>query len=541
MPAQAIPTATDILVIGGGPAGAYAASVPGREGFAVAVLKKEHFPRYHIGESMLPSCRTFMRFIGAEEKAPSHGFTVKVGAAVKLNQYKREGYTEFILPDPNKAAWNVVRSEFDEILLRHAAESGACVCEGIQVTDITFSSDDDKRPVSAQWKFNSGGKGEVRFKWLVDASGRNGVLSTEYLKNRKFNQALKNIAYWGYFTGAVTYALGTRRENAPWVEALTNETGWAWFIPLHNGTVSVGVVLNEQASRGKKSTLVRPDITQTHYLAQLDLAPGVICLLGTAKLTGKVKSAEDYSYSASHPYLSTAFIDPFFSSGVHLAFTNGLSAASTIAASIRKHCTEAEAIRFHNLKTGTSYTRFPLVLLSVYRQMIAQAVPVLSDIDEDNFDRAFDLLRPIIQGTADADQAVTEQTLQRTMDSREHTLGPATPEMQAEVAKRVDPSLLAHHGPIMDTETVSALSGKDDEFKHVLLQINARKTVWGIYDWQQNFRAENLGGFSVVLGARAIGVAALGRIRSLVDYMYSLFMMNCRCTSCRWLAATSCA
>jgi hypothetical protein len=96
------------------------------------------------------------------------------------------------------------------------------VCEGIQVTDITFSSDDDKRPVSAQWKFNSGGKGEVRFKWLVDASGRNGVLSTEYLKNRKFNQALKNIAYWGYFTGAVTYALGTRRENAPWVEALTS-------------------------------------------------------------------------------------------------------------------------------------------------------------------------------------------------------------------------------------------------------------------------------------------------------------------------------
>jgi hypothetical protein len=95
------------------------------------------------------------------------------------------------------------------------------------------------------------------------------------------------------------------------------------------------------------------------------------------------------------------------------------------------------------------------------------------------------------------------------MDSREHTPGPATPEMQVEVAKRVDPSLLAHHGPIMDTETVSTLAGKDDEFKHVLLQINARKTVWGIYDWQQNFRAENLGGFSVVLERGQLGLQRL--------------------------------
>ncbi|KAJ6562743.1 putative halogenase [Mycena vulgaris] len=514
MPVAAIPTYSDILVIGGGPAGAYAASALAREGFSVTVLEKDHFPRYHIGESMLPSCRPFLRFIGAEEKVVEHGFAVKVGAAVKLNQFKREGYTDFISSDPKKAAWNVVRSEFDEILLRHAAESGACVREGVQVTGINFSSDVIKQPISAEWKSDRGGKGEVRFKWLVDASGRTGIMSTKYLKNRKFNQALKNIAFWGYWTGAGMYEPGTRRENAPWFEALTDETGWAWFIPLHNGTVSVGVVLKEEANRIKKSNLTGPDLSETHYLTQLKLAPGVIRLLGCAILTSEVKSAGDYSYSASH-YAGPnyriagdagAFIDPFFSSGVHLAFANGLSAASTIAASIRGHCTEAEAIRFHNEKTGTSYTRFLVVVLSIYRQINSQADPVLSDVDEDNFDRAFDFLRPIIQGAADADQTVTEQTLQRTMDFCEHALGPTTPEMQAAVAERVDASLLAPDGPIMGTTAVAALAGQDEEAKQVLWRVNARKAVEGMFDWEQNFQGESLNGFAVVLERGVLGL-----------------------------------
>ncbi|KAJ6449346.1 putative halogenase [Mycena sanguinolenta] len=543
MPVHTVPTSTGILVVGGGPAGAYAASALAREGFAVTVVEKERFPRYHIGESMLPSCRTFLRFIGAEEKVASHGFTVKVGAAVKLNQYKREGYTDFISPDPNKAAWNVERSEFDEIVLRHAAESGACVCEGVQVTGISFSPDDDAQPTSVQWKSDLGGQGEVRFDWLVDASGRNGIMSTKYLKNRKFNQALKNIAFWAYWTGAGRYEPGTKRENAPWFEALTDETGWAWFIPL-NGMVSVGVVVKAEVSRVKKSALSGLDVNKTHYLDQLNLAPGVIRLLGSAMLISEIKSAADYSYSASYyagpnyrivgdagVHNSTnvqmlqrspdAQIDPFFSSGVHLAFASGLSAASTIAASIRGQCTEAEAIAFHNAKTGTSYTRFLLVVLSVYRQITAQAAPVLSDIDEDNFDRAFDFLRPIIQGTADADananadreQAVaTEETIQRTMDFCQHALGPTTPEIHTSVTARASPAiktLLAPDAPILDTTEAEKLAGGDEDVKQVLWRANARKAVDGIYDWEENFRGERIGGFSVVLEHGALG---LGRV-----------------------------
>ncbi|KAJ7168998.1 hypothetical protein C8R46DRAFT_1218370 [Mycena filopes] len=110
------------------------------------LLEKTHFPQYHIGESMLPSCRPFIRSIDVEQKVVDHGFCVKVGAALKFNQTKREGYTDFINRDPNTAAWNVGRTEFDEILFKNAR-----VVEGVSVGSINFSGENDKQPISAEW------------------------------------------------------------------------------------------------------------------------------------------------------------------------------------------------------------------------------------------------------------------------------------------------------------------------------------------------------------------------------------------------------
>ncbi|KAG2068033.1 hypothetical protein BDR04DRAFT_1120073 [Suillus decipiens] len=108
MAIQKLPTSTEILVIGGGPAGSYAAAALAREGFGVTLLEAANFPRYHIGESLLPSVRPFLTFIDAEKSIMNHGFTLKPGAAIKLNQYKREGYTDFIALNPDNGAWNVV-------------------------------------------------------------------------------------------------------------------------------------------------------------------------------------------------------------------------------------------------------------------------------------------------------------------------------------------------------------------------------------------------------------------------------------------------
>lgn len=143
--------------------------------------------------------------------------------------------------------------------------------------------------------------------------------------------------------------------------------------------------------------------TEEFYLESLKtLAPNLMAIIGEGKLVSSIKAASDYSYSASSYAFPHArivgdagcFIDPYFSSGVHLALTGGLSAATTICASIRGDCMETAAADWHTKKISDAYTRFLLVVLSAYRQIRSQNEPVLSDIDEDNFDRAFAFFRP---------------------------------------------------------------------------------------------------------------------------------------------------
>lgn len=118
-----------------------------------------------------------------------------------------------------------MRADFDKLLLDHARESGASVYERTRVTSLRFSELDSSRPISAEWKqsYPTGHSGEISFDFLVDATGRSGLMSDRYMKNRHYNESLRNIAFWGYWTGVGTYGLGTEREGAPWFEALTGE------------------------------------------------------------------------------------------------------------------------------------------------------------------------------------------------------------------------------------------------------------------------------------------------------------------------------
>ncbi|PPR01324.1 hypothetical protein CVT24_006326 [Panaeolus cyanescens] len=438
-----IPSHSQILIIGGGPGGSYAASCLGREGLDVVLLEAEVFPRYHIGESLLPSMRHFLRFIDLEKKFLGHGFYEKVGAAFKLGQHKQEGYTDFVAMDPNNYSWNVVRSESDELLLRHASTSGAKVFEGVRVTDINFQ-DGTRRPVSATWVDKGGKSGTISFDFLIDASGRRGLMSTKYLKNRNFTQSLKNIAMWGYWSGTGSYKPGTSRAGSPFFEALTDGSGWAWFIPLSKKTTSIGVVMNKEIYSLKQSTSASSSI-EFYRSALLSLAPVITSLIGSGQLktsdpTTTVRMASDYSYSASS-YAGNgyrivgdagAFIDPFFSNGIHLATSGALSAAVTICASLRGDCSEEEACQWHTSRLGTSYTRFLVVVLSAYRQMKSQDQPILTDIDEDNFDRAFGHFRGIIQGVADvttpAAKVLTEEELATTLEFCAQAYMPPNPD-----------------------------------------------------------------------------------------------------------------
>jgi hypothetical protein len=351
-------------------------------------------------------------------------------------------------------------------------------------------------------------------------------MSTKYLKNRRYNQALNNIACWGYWDGTESYMPGTTRQNAIFVEALKDESGWAWFIPLHDGSTSVGVVMDQESSNRKKKASRGASGESgsnllAHYKEELSSrAPAVLKLIGKATLRNDgtpqaVKSASDFSYSApsyagDHFRLagdSGAFIDPFFSSGIHLAFTGGLSAALTIAASIRGLCSEADAQRWHTSKIATSYTRFLLVVLGTYKQIRNQAMPVMSDVDEDNFDRAFDLIRPVIQGTADVGKALTEDELQKTMDFCRHLFAPTDPEMHSAVKARLDPSLTSPDAPVMTESDIDRLLGDaDEDAKHVLSEINARKPIHTMYNPTENFGVEEHFGFKAVLERGKLGL-----------------------------------
>ena len=135
---------------------------------------------------------------------------------------KRDIDTDFVALGHDNAAWNVVRSEFDHLLLEHAASLGAKVYENTKVISLEF--DENEKPVSAKYVHRSSSdtlEGVIAFGYLVDATGRAGLMSTKYLKNRRFTESLKNIATWGYWAGTGTYGEGTARAGAPWFEALT--------------------------------------------------------------------------------------------------------------------------------------------------------------------------------------------------------------------------------------------------------------------------------------------------------------------------------
>jgi flavin-dependent dehydrogenase len=227
-------------------------------------------------------------------------------------------------------------------------------------------------------------------------------VSTKYLKNRKYNTGpqLKSVATWGYWEGGAIYGEGTEREGSPYFEALPDASGWVWYIPLHTGKVSVGVVMNQDKCTAKKRESGLD--SEGLYLEATRTTPGVSGLLQRANLVSECRSASDWSYSApayASPYVRMAgdaacFIDPYFSSGVHLALTGGMSAAITVAASIRGNCDELQAASWHSKKVAESYTRFLLVVSSSLKQIRAGDDPVISDWDENSFDRAFEHFRP---------------------------------------------------------------------------------------------------------------------------------------------------
>jgi len=378
----------------------------------------------------------------------------------------------------------------DDLMLRHAAKQGVKVFEETRVESIDFTGDPaTSRPIAAHWTNKQGAKGRIAFDWLVDASGRAGVMSTKYLKNREMRESLRNVAVWGYWKDVKRYAEGTKRECSGWFEALTDEQGWSWTIPLHDGTTSIGVVMHINAANAKKAIPKadgqKPTLTE-HYLDQLQYLPGVRDLIGEKGtfIPGSTKSAADYSYSASsysgdHFRIigdAANFVDPFFSSGVHIAMTGGLSAATTICASIKGEADEKTAQAWHDAKVGIAHTRFLFVVLGAYQQMHLQSAPILSDVNADNFDRAFEMFRPVIYGLADSQKKLTDEKVQDMMDVCQSFFDPyVSEEHVVAVRQRYGPEYIKFEGPVLGKEKIEKMVGGDEMDERVLRKFDALK------------------------------------------------------------------
>lgn len=414
------PQRTKVLVVGGGPGGAMAAILLAREGIEVAVLERDEFPRYHIGESLLTSAIPVLKFVGLYERMEAHGFVRKHGGYFTLKEGAPPGHIDFRKVSVHQHSYQVIRSEFDHILLKYAAEMGAHVFEQTAVTAVDFDGD---RPVCAHWQQAGGVTGRIEFDYIVDASGLSGLLATKALHNRRFQPAFANVAVGSYWRGYTPYVApdGSPQGGHFFMEALSDGGGWIWAIPLHDQTLSVGVVVHTddfqrlRAEHGDVDAVYRDGIARAPHLRDM---------LAGAEMVQPVQTWRDFSYLADAfggpGYRmvgdAAAFIDPLFSTGVHLAFLGAVSAAATIAGRVRGEIDEATAIAFHDQCIRKAYVRFAIIVSGMYKQIRRQDEVVLYGIAQTDFRHAFEVILPLISGSADLEgDAVDPEIINRAM------------------------------------------------------------------------------------------------------------------------------
>ena len=319
----------DVVVVGGGPGGSSTATFLADGGLRVALFERERFPRFHVGESLMPATMLLLEELGARAAIEERGFQLKYGATFIDEDNNAATQTFYFLPGqpwPNYS-YQVPRAEFDTVLLEHATKRGVTVFQPATVEGTEFDAGGVTLTVSGE-----NGRFSVRAKMLVDATGRDALLATRYGRRTRIPN-LGKVALFAHYKGAARRS-GLEEGN---IRVYVFREGWFWWIPLAGDVTSVGAVCH---ARTVKQWTGEPDGLLDAMIAR---SRGVSENLAAAVRITPVHRVANFSYHNS-PVVgdrfvavgdAIAFVDPIFSGGVYIALRTGQLAAAAVLQAFR--------------------------------------------------------------------------------------------------------------------------------------------------------------------------------------------------------------
>jgi len=327
----------DVAIIGGGPAGSVAGSVLAGHGRKVVILEKERFPRFQVGESTIPASLETLQRIGVKKKIDQAGFLVKHGGEIvsACGSARAKFLFKNGLNPRWKSSYQIDRMTFDDILLRHAQSLGCDVREGTAVESVLFHAE------GATLALKNAAQ-TLEATYVIDCSGRTSFLASRLALKQPFPH-LKKFSVYSYFQR-------TDRSNNPndgFTRMIRAKDSWFWVIPIADGKISVGVVMDLEAFRQFKATpeevLARCIEEQPEVYKWVENTTRYMPVYATADFSYAVKNLTGDQWVLAGD--AAGFIDPVFSSGIYIAIYSGEKAGDAVNAALTKPAMKTSAFR----------------------------------------------------------------------------------------------------------------------------------------------------------------------------------------------------